>query len=62
MIITIDMIRMLFLSIPSEKKLKTSDSFSMRKIDPITSTKLKLGQSETKSAEESKNVLLFKEK
>ena len=61
-IITIDTIKMLFQSTLLEKKLKTSDSCSMKKIDRIMNTKQKLDLSEIKSVEESKNAWLFKEK
>lgn len=60
--ITTDMTKMLSLATLSEKKLKTSDSFLTKRIDLIMNTKLRLLQSETKSAEENKNALLSKER
>lgn len=62
MIITTDTIKTWFLSINWEKKLKTLGFFLMKRTDLITSIKPKLGPSEIKSAGESKNAWLFKEK
>lgn len=59
---TTDTIRMLSASTLSERRLRTSDSSSTRRIGQITSTKLKLDLWETKLAEESKNVSPSKEK
>lgn len=46
----------------AEKKSKILGSFSMRKIDPITNYKPRLDLCVTKSAEENKSALHFKEK
>jgi len=62
MIIITDMIRMLSHQIHSEKKLRISDSFSTKRTDLTTNTKLKLVPLEIKSAGGNKNVLHFKER
>lgn len=59
---TIDMIKTLFLSTLLEKRLKTLDSSSMRKIGQIMNTKLRLDQLEIKLAGGNKNVSLSKER
>ena len=61
-IIITDTIRMLSHQILSEKKLRISDSYLMKRTDPTTNIKLKLAPLETKSAGENKSALHFKER
>ena len=62
MITTIDMIKMLLVLMLSERRLRISGTYSMKRIDLITNIKLRLDPLETKSVEENKNALLFKKK